>query len=90
MDCVSDPTTTLAEIASQTLRSAIVFFPSVHLFRSSLRMLRYRLLLCPHALYREGEFWRAMRSVSFTPVEVEYVPGAGMDYVAIGRMRDGS
>lgn len=84
MDYIPDTAAFLRALADCTRRSAALSFPSNHWFRGPLRVVRYRLKRCPLWLYRREQVAELMQANGFAKSQVNKIPGAGMDIVAIG------
>lgn len=86
MDYVADPAPFLAALPSRLRHSAILSFPSIHWFRTPFRKVRYTIKRCPVYFYEHDEVDRLLRTAGFDDVTIIPIPGAGMDYVAIGHV----
>lgn len=84
MDYIADKPAFLRAMAQRTNIRAVLSFPSYHWFRGPTRIVRYKMKQCPLWLYREREIRDLMHSAGFRDVEVGKIPGAGMDFVAVG------
>jgi 2-polyprenyl-3-methyl-5-hydroxy-6-metoxy-1,4-benzoquinol methylase len=86
MDYVADPVPFVAAMRKCARISAMTSVPSIHWFRTPLRRLRYRIKRCPVYFYRRDEVEAVYREGGFKHVKIAKMPGAGMDYFAIGRL----
>lgn len=80
MDYVADAGAFLAALKPLVKRSAVISFPSVHWFRTPVRRLRYYLRSCPVYFYSRTEIMDLCRHAGFGNIEINKIPGAGMDY----------
>jgi hypothetical protein len=85
LDYIADPAAFLGPLAQRVRGKAALSFPSQHGFRTPLRKLRYWLKRCPVYFYGSGQVQSLMEDAGFADVQVVKIPGAGQDYVAIGR-----
>lgn len=84
MDYIADPLAFLSSLAQQVRIRAVLSFPSKHWFRTPLRRLRYRIKKCPLYFYDSSRIKQLMKAAGFSNIKTEKIPGAGMDFVAIG------
>ncbi len=63
--------------------SAIVSFPSISVWRTPIRKLRYWLKNCPVYFFRRHQITRLALEAGFASSVVHKIRGSGMDYVAI-------
>jgi ubiquinone/menaquinone biosynthesis C-methylase UbiE len=84
MDYVAKPEEFLSVLAQRVGRRAVLSFPSTHWFRTPLRKVRYWIKRCPVYFFEADGIRALMTAAGFTDVRIEKIPGAGMDYVAIG------
>lgn len=80
MDYVADPASFLAAVQSVVRLSAVVSFPSRHWFRTPFRRFRYQLRRCPVYFYDETRIRRLCSGAGFRYIDIQKIPGAGMDY----------
>jgi hypothetical protein len=83
-DYVPDTAAFLRAVAKLVKRRAVLSFPSKHWFRTPVRKMRYWIKRCPVYFFDMGQIERLMTDAGFLHVSVEKIPGAGMDYVAVG------
>jgi 2-polyprenyl-3-methyl-5-hydroxy-6-metoxy-1,4-benzoquinol methylase len=84
MDYIADPLAFLSTLAQQVRLRAVLSFPSKHWFRTPLRKVRYWLKRCPVYFYDPPQIKSLMQNAGFSKINVEKIPGAGMDFVVIG------
>jgi len=83
MDYIADPVGFAVGLRKCTRVSSMASVPSIHWFRTPLRKIRYKFRKCPVYFYRREEVETIFRQVGFDRVEVNKMPGAGMDYFVI-------
>ncbi len=81
MDYIADPLGFLRALRESTAGTAVLSFPSRHWLRTPLRKVRYRIKRCPVWFYDGNQVDRLLRDSGFTSVQVDKIPGAGMDIV---------
>ena len=84
-DYVADPLETLKRLNSFCVKSVIASFPSISIWRTPIRKLRYWYKKCPVRFFRRSEIKSLSADAGFKSCEIEKVRGSGMDYVAIFR-----
>lgn len=84
MDYTSDPSAFLSTLAQIVRLRAVLSFPSKHWFRTPFRKIRYWLKRCPVYFYDSPQIKALMQNAGFSKINIEKVPGAGMDFVATG------
>jgi len=84
MDYIADPLAFLSALAKRVRLRAVLSFPSKHWFRTPLRKVRYWLKRCPVYFYDSPQIKSLMQNAGFSKINVEKIPGAGMDFVVIG------
>jgi ubiquinone/menaquinone biosynthesis C-methylase UbiE len=80
MDYVADPQSFLNSLRPLVKRLAVISFPSRHWFRTPFRKLRYQMRQCPLYFYDEAKIGSLCSSAGFGSVEIQKIPGAGMDF----------
>lgn len=80
MDYVADAASFLSALHPLVRQSAVISFPSEHWFRTPFRKFRYRLRRCPVYFYDEARIKTLCSAAGFSCVEIQKIPGAGMDY----------
>ena len=80
LDYVADSGAFLAALKPLVKVSAAVSFPSKHWLRTPLRRLRYHLRGCRLHFYNENDIKKLCSVAGFTRIEIQKIPGAGMDY----------
>jgi len=80
-DYVSDPLTFLEKMKVATTHSVIASFPSISVFRTPIRKLRYRIKRCPVYFYDRSEIGGLASAAGFARHEIVKIKGAGQDYV---------
>lgn len=81
-DYVADPVSILARMRELARHSVVASFPSVSVYRTPLRKVRYVLRGLPVYFYDADEIAGFSDAAGFARHEVEKIRGAGMDYVA--------
>jgi len=84
IDYIADPDSFLSKLASHVTSLAVLSFPSKHWFRTPFRKFRYWLKRCPVYFYDSDQIYNLLTKAGFFKVTVQKIPGAGMDYVAVG------
>jgi len=84
MDYISDPFAFLSTLAQLVRVRAVLSFPSKHWFRTPFRKIRYWLKRCPVYFYEPSQIEELLKAAGFSKINIEKVPGAGMDFVATG------
>jgi len=79
-DYVADPVPMLSKMRSLARHSVVASFPSISLYRTPIRKLRYRLKRCPVYFYDRPGIDRLAAEATFSRHEVIKIVGAGMDY----------
>jgi SAM-dependent methyltransferase len=80
MDYVAEPVAFLRALNHWLTGTAAISFPSKHWFRTPLRKVRYRLRNCPVYFYDKALITAQCREAGFSTVEIQEIPGAGMDF----------
>lgn len=80
-DYVSDPLTFLKKMKVAATHSAIASFPSISVYRTPIRKLRYRIKRCPVYFYDRGRIEGLAAAAGFARHEIVKIKGAGQDYV---------
>ena len=80
MDYVENSARFLTALRPLIRQSAVVSFPSKHWFRTPFREMRYRLRRCPVYFYDEPRIRKLCVTAGFTSIDINKIPGAGMDY----------
>lgn len=79
-DYFPEPLPVLARMRELARHSVVASFPSVNLYRTPIRKLRYRIKRCPVYFYNRRAIDELVRSVGFSHYEITKIRGAGMDY----------
>lgn len=82
-DYISEPEPSLKKLRELCNHSVIASFPSISLYRTPLRKVRYAIKKCPVYFYRVEQIERLAHEAGFSKCSVTKIKGAGMDYVAI-------
>lgn len=85
MDYVKDVETFLRGLRPLVRKSAAISFPSKHWFRTPIRKYRYALRNCPVYFYDEAQINDLGRRAGFGTIDINKIPGAGMDFHVILR-----
>ncbi len=85
MDYVADAPAFINTVQKLVRKSAILSMPSKHWFRTPFREWRYRMKDCPVYFFETDEIRRWFSEAGFAETDIRKVPGAGQDYVVIGR-----
>jgi len=80
LDYVPDPVAFFKGLRPILTGKAVVSFPSKHWFRTPIRKVRYKLRNCPVYFYDEAQIAKIGRDAGFGTVDIQKIPGAGMDY----------
>lgn len=80
MDYVADASSFLRALRPVVRRIAVLSFPSTHWFRTPFRKVRYNLRNCPVYFYNDVRIRTLCQDAGFTEVQIQKIPGAGMDY----------
>ncbi len=80
-DYVSDPLTFLKKMKVATTHSVIASFPSISVYRTPIRKLRYRIKRCPVYFYDRSRIEGLASGAGFARHEIVKIKGAGQDYV---------
>lgn len=81
-DYLSDPLTALRKMARLADHSVVASFPSISLYRTPIRRVRYRIKNCPVYFYTPEQIRELSERAGFGRLELVKVRGAGMDYFA--------
>ncbi len=87
MDYVADAPAFIRTVCKMVRNSAILSMPSIHWFRTPVRRVRYKLKSCPVYFFRREDIRKWFDDAGFANTVIKKVPGAGQDYVAIGRKK---
>lgn len=79
-DYFPEPLPVLARMRELARHSVVASFPSVNLYRTPIRKLRYRIKRCPVYFYDRRAIDELVRSAGFSRHEITKIRGAGMDY----------
>jgi len=80
LDYVQDAVSFLTGLRGVVHRAAVLSFPSKHWFRTPFRKCRYKLRDCPVYFYDEKLIDSLCRQTGWGIVDIDKIPGAGMDY----------
>jgi len=80
LDYVADAATFLRALRAIVSGAAVLSFPSRHWLRTPIRAVRYRLRRCPVYFYDDALIRSLATQAGWSRVEIEKIPGAGMDY----------
>jgi len=79
-DYVSDPLPFLQRMKERARHSVVASFPSISIYRTPIRKLRYRIKNCPVYFYDRAAIDRLAGSAGFSRHEIHKIKGAGQDY----------
>jgi hypothetical protein len=79
-DYFSEPFPVLMRMRELACHSVVASFPSMNLYRTPIRKLRYRIKRCPVYFYDRRLIDKLVRSAGFSRYEITKIRGAGMDY----------
>src|SRR5207245_3284014 len=79
-DYVKDPIPVLKRMKELATHSVIASFPSISIYRTPIRKVRYYFKKCPVYFYRRHQILSCAREVGFSRCDVKKIRGAGMDY----------
>lgn len=82
-DYISEPIGSLRKLRDFCNHSVIASFPSISVYRTPLRKVRYAIKKCPVYFYRVEQIERLAKEAGFSGCTVTKIRGAGMDYVAV-------
>lgn len=82
-DYVKDPVPFLSKMISLSNHSVAASFPSISVYRTPIRKVRYYVKRCPLYFYDEKGIRLIFSEAGYRDVDVKKISGAGMDYVAI-------
>ncbi len=82
-DYVSDPAPVLEKMRKYARHSVTASFPSLSLYRTPIRKVRYFFKRCPVYFYTPERIFSLSKAAGFARVETRKIRGAGMDYFAI-------
>lgn len=81
-DYLSDPSAALRHMARAADHSVVASFPSISIYRTPIRRIRYRIKHCPVYFYTAQEIRDLSDQAGFRNFELVKIRGAGMDYFA--------
>ncbi|MCH8290598.1 class I SAM-dependent methyltransferase [Candidatus Poribacteria bacterium] len=79
-DYIKDPTLVLKKMLTHVNHSVVASFPSISIYRTPIRKIRYYLKRCPVYFYDQPQIASYASKVGFAKHEVVKIKGAGMDY----------
>jgi 2-polyprenyl-3-methyl-5-hydroxy-6-metoxy-1,4-benzoquinol methylase len=79
-DYIEQPERTLRRMRGLARHSVVVSFPSVSIYRTPIRRVRYAIKHCSVHFYRRGRIDRMAREAGFARHDVTKIRGSGMDY----------
>lgn len=79
-DYIKDPIPVLEKMKTQANHSVIASFPSISIYRTPIRKMRYFLKRCPVYFYNPVKIHSFCSEVRFAKHEVVKIKGSGMDY----------
>ena len=86
MDYVADPPAFLQVMRQCVRGSVMTSVPTPHWFRTPLRRFRYRLKQCPVYFHTRQEVEEMFSAAGFGSVDIQKMPGAGMDFFVVARV----
>jgi SAM-dependent methyltransferase len=87
-DYVADPVPALARMRSFARHSVVASFPSVSLYRTPLRKVRYALKRCPVYFYTRGRVDSLAAAAGFSRRSIVKIQGSGMDHFGVFFLAD--
>jgi SAM-dependent methyltransferase len=87
-DYIEDAGPVLAKMKRLATHSVIASFPSISLYRTPIRKVRYALKRCPVYFYDRDRISELAHAAGFDEFAIDKIPGAGMDYVVTFSVRD--
>jgi 2-polyprenyl-3-methyl-5-hydroxy-6-metoxy-1,4-benzoquinol methylase len=79
-DYVNDPVTFLHRMRGMAKHSVVASFPSISMYRTPIRKLRYRIKRCPVYFYERPQISSFASAAGFSRCEIVKIKGAGQDY----------
>lgn len=80
-DYVPEPLTMLEKMRDLATHSVMASFPSLNVYRTPIRKVRYMAKRCPVYFYTAGSVEELAQRAGFARHTLHKIPGAGMDYV---------
>lgn len=81
-DYLNDPVAALTKMRSLANRSVVVSFPSVSVYRTPIRKIRYRFKRCPVYFYTRRRIESLGREAGFGQMRIRKIRGSGQDFFA--------
>jgi 2-polyprenyl-3-methyl-5-hydroxy-6-metoxy-1,4-benzoquinol methylase len=82
-DYIEQPERMLGRMRKLARHSVVASFPSISIYRTPIRQVRYAIKRCPVYFYRPDRIDRVARSAGFALHETTKIAGSGMDYFAV-------
>lgn len=79
-DYIADPGTFLTKMKSLTSKYVLASFPSISIWRTPIRKLRYIYKRCPVYFYNHGRIEALAKSCGFKAWQIIKIRGSGMDF----------
>lgn len=79
-DYVADPETFLLKMKNISNRCVLASFPSISVWRTPIRKVRYAYKRCPVYFYNRARIETLARKIGFKDFEITKIRGSGMDY----------
>jgi ubiquinone/menaquinone biosynthesis C-methylase UbiE len=79
-DYIKDPVPVLKKMKTLANHSVIATFPSISIYRTPLRKIRYHFKRCPVYFYTSDDIRSLATEAGFRKHEIIKIPGSGMDY----------
>ncbi len=81
-DYIVKPVNSLKKLREISNTSVIASFPSISVYRTPIRKIRYKMKQCPVFFFKRSDIEQLSRDAGFARCEITKVKGSGMDYVA--------
>lgn len=79
-DYIKDPISVLKKMMTIAGHSVIATFPSISIYRTPIRKIRYHFKRCPVYFYTRDDIRSLATEAGFRSYEITKIPGSGMDY----------
>lgn len=80
LDYVAEPIGFLSKMKNITSHSVLISFPSISIWRTPIRKLRYAYKRCPVYFYARKDIEALSKNCGFKSCEIIKIKGSGMDY----------
>jgi len=81
-DYIKDPVPILKKMKTLAVHSVIATFPSVSIYRTPIRKIRYHFKRCPVYFFTSDKIGSLVTEAGFRRYEIIKIPGSGMDFFA--------